>query len=75
MMKTPNITINQEVRFGKPVIAGTRVAVEDILLLLQGGYRLDEIPRQYPTVSLQNAKKAIAYAAQVLGKEEVLSIS
>ena len=69
------ITINQEVRFGKPVIAGTRIAVADIIYLLEGGYDIKEIPTQYPNVTLSQARKALGYAANILGKEEVLSIS
>ncbi len=70
-----NIQINPDVRFGKPTIAGTRIAVEDILLLLESGYRIDEIPKQYPPVTLKAAKQAVRYAASVLGKEETLTIS
>lgn len=69
------IEINQNVRFGKPVIKGTRIAVADILYLIEGGYNIKDIPNQYPTVSLSMAKKALRYAANILGKEEVLTIS
>lgn len=68
------IVIKQEVRFGKPIIKGTRVAIEDILGLLESGYRVDEIPKQLPTVKLAQVKQALRYTAQILGKEEVLSI-
>ena len=38
-----HIEINPEVRFGKPVIRGTRLAVEDILLMLAEGMSKEEI--------------------------------
>lgn len=69
------IEIKPEVRFGIPVIKGTRVAVVDLLNLVEAGYAVGEIPQQYPTVSLAAVKTAIRYAANILGKEEVLLVS
>jgi len=68
------IVIKQKVRFGKPVIQGTRIAVADILNLLRSGYRLDEIPEQYPGITVDEAEAGIRYAASVMGKEEILEI-
>ena len=68
------IVIKQKVRFGKPCIKGTRIAITDILQLLQNGYALTEIPAQYPDITLQDAEAALRYTARILGKEEVLEI-
>lgn len=43
----PRITINPEVRFGKPCIKGTRIAVIDIMQLLRGGMTRAEIISDY----------------------------
>lgn len=72
--KTGGIVIKQKVRFGKPAIYGTRVAIADILDLLRAGYRLDEIPAQYPGITVADAEAAIRYAARILGKEEIFEI-
>jgi len=69
------ITIKQHIRFGQPVIEGTRIAVADILRLFESGYNINEIPAQYPKVTVQKAKKALHYAANILGKEEIFAIS
>ena len=69
-----SIIIKQKVRFGKPCIKGTRVAITDILHLLQSGYDLTDIPKQYPGITISDAKIALRYAARVLGKEEILEI-
>ncbi|MFH1456567.1 MAG: DUF433 domain-containing protein [Patescibacteria group bacterium] len=69
------ITVKQTVRFGKPCIKGTRIAVTDILNLLKEGYNLQEIPNQYEGITVNKAKMAINYAANVLGKEEVLELN
>ena len=69
------IIIKPEVRFGQPTVAKTRIAIADILGLVEAGYRIDEIPGQYRAVTLGAVRKALRYAANLLGKEEVLAIS
>ena len=68
------IVIKQRVRFGKPVIRGTRIAVSEIVNLLRSGYRIDEIPKQYPGLTVAGAEAGVRYAARVLGKEEIFEI-
>ncbi len=68
------IVVKQQVRFGKPCIRGTRIAVTDLLGLLQRGYNVQDIPTQYPGVTASNARIALRYATRILGKEEVLEI-
>lgn len=73
--KTPTgIVIKQRVRFGKPCIKGTRVAIVDILNLLRAGYSIADIPAQYPGITVADTKTALQYAAKTLGKEEVFEI-
>ena len=55
------ITVSPEVRFGKPCIAGTRIAVEDIAVAyLQMGESLEKIALDY-NLSLASVYAAIAY--------------
>ena len=65
------IHVNPKIRFGKPCIRGTRIAVEDILNLLKAGYTFREILKQYPGIKEEDIKASLEYAASVLGKEEV----
>jgi len=58
-MQNRYIDIKQNVRFGKPVVKGTRVAVAGILGLVEAGYRVDEIPGQYRNITLPMAKDAV----------------
>jgi uncharacterized protein (DUF433 family) len=44
----PRITVDPEVCFGKPVIAGTRVRVMDVLAMLAGGATRAEILSDFP---------------------------
>lgn len=73
-IQNKHIEVNQNIRFGKPVVKGTRIAIADILGLVEAGYRVDEIPAQYQNITLPMAKNAIGYAKNILGKEEVLLV-
>lgn len=66
MAVNKRINIEPEVRFGKPVIAGTRIAVADILNLLAAGYTIKEIPQQYPGITEKDAIAAIKFSAELL---------
>jgi len=59
------ITINPKIRFGKPCIRGTRIAVVDILNLLAAGYTIDEIPKQYPGITKKDVLAAIEFATRL----------
>lgn len=65
-MPTKNrITIDPTIRFGKPCIRGTRIAVSDILNLLSAGYSIQEIPTEYPGISKQDVIAALEFAGQL----------
>lgn len=66
----PGITVDPGVRFGKPVIAGTRVPVDLILAKLAGGMRDEEVAEEYD-LTLDDVRAALGYAASVLANEEV----
>ena len=59
---------------GKPVIRGTRIAVDLVLELLAAGVEPGEIAEDYG-VSIGDVRAALLYAAKVLGREEVLIVS
>ena len=41
------VIINPDIRFGKPTIKGTRIAVDEILGALAGGMTFEEIEEEY----------------------------
>jgi len=59
------ITVDPKIRFGKPCIRGTRIAVVDILNLLATGYSIAEIPEQYPGITKKDVVTAIEFAGQL----------
>lgn len=56
------ISIDPEMRHGKPVIKGTRVPVDIILRSLTGGMGLKEIAKEYG-IGREDVLAAIEYAA------------
>lgn len=63
--KNEYITVDPEVRFGKPCIEGTRIAVVDVLNLLSAGYTMEEITEQYPELNKKQVKGAIKFATEL----------
>ena len=57
------ISIDSEIRFGKPCIKGTRIAVLDILQWLASGMSFDEIIINYPKLTMLQIRAALAYSA------------
>ena len=59
-----HIVIDNEIRFGKPCIKGTRITVGDILLWLSTGMSEQEILEDYPELQKIHIKAALAFAAE-----------
>ena len=57
------ITIHPEVRFGKPCIIGTRIAVSDILSWLASGMSHQQILEDYPLLKEEHLRAALGFAA------------
>lgn len=65
------IEINPEVMFGKPVVKGTRITVEQILRKLAAGMTPEEIVVEHPRLVLADIRAAEAFAADYMASEEV----
>ncbi|HVX28168.1 MAG TPA: DUF433 domain-containing protein [Parafilimonas sp.] len=57
------ISINPEIRFGKPCMKGTRIAVSDILQWLASGMKQEEILNDYPSLTKEHILAALSFAA------------
>ncbi len=55
------ITTNPMVRFGKPCINGTRIAVADILQWLASGMSQEDILDDYPLLAKEHLLAAFAF--------------
>ena len=65
-----NITVEQGVRFGKPVIEGTRVPVELIIGKIAGGMAIETVMREY-ALTREQVFAALKYAAKIVAQEEL----
>jgi uncharacterized protein (DUF433 family) len=57
------ISIDPEIRFGKPCIKGTRIAVLDILQWLASGMTNSEILLDHPVLREEHIFAALGFAA------------
>jgi uncharacterized protein (DUF433 family) len=69
------ITIDPAVLVGKPVIKGTRLAVEFIVDLLAHGWTEEEILRNYPGITPDDIRACLAYASALLHAERVYPLA
>jgi len=58
------ISINSEIRFGKPCITGTRISVYDILGWLASGMSNKEIISDFPQINENHIMACLNYAAE-----------
>ena len=56
------IAIDPEILVGKPVVKGTRLAVEFVIDLLAQGWTEAEILRNYPGLAREDILACLAYA-------------
>ena len=58
------ITIDSQVRFGKPTIRGMRISVYDILGWFASGMSTSQIMEDYPELTQEDIMAALSYAAE-----------
>jgi uncharacterized protein (DUF433 family) len=60
----PGITMDPDVRFGKPCIAGTRIDIPTIVGALAAGETVELVAAEY-SLTPEQVRAALAYAAHV----------
>lgn len=68
------IIVDPKVLVGKPIIKGTRIAVEFILELLANGWTYDEIQKSYPQLNNEDILAAIQYSLEIMKDEKTYAI-
>ena len=69
------IVIDPDILVGKPVIKGTRLAVEFIIGLLAEGWTEAEVLRNYPRLTQEDVRACLAYASARLQAERVYPLT
>ena len=66
------ITVDPEVHFGKPCVAGTRITVQSVLELLDEDLSFDEIIQDYyPDLAPEDIRACVQYAIALVAAEDI----
>jgi uncharacterized protein (DUF433 family) len=66
------ITVDPNIHFGKPCVAGTRIPVQSVLELLREGLSFPQIAQDYyPELEMEDIRACIQYAIDVIATEEI----
>jgi uncharacterized protein (DUF433 family) len=71
-MTHERIEINPTIMFGKPVVKGTRITVEQILRKLAAQMTIEQILTDHPHLASDDIYAAFAFAADYLAQEEII---
>ena len=64
-----HITINTNIRFGKPCIKGTRISVFDIKEWIDSGMSVSEIINDFPELNEEQIKVCLTFIADKVSKK------
>ena len=66
------IAVNPQIRFGKPCVAGTRIAVQSVLELIKEGLSFETIIQDcYPDLEVEDIQACIQYAMDIVSVEDI----
>ena len=66
------ISVNPNIHFGKPCVAGTRITVQSVLELIREGLTFNEIMQDYyPALTLEDIQACIQYAIDITAAEDI----
>lgn len=68
------IASDPEVLGGKPVVRGTRLAVDFLLGLFASGWTQQQVLDNYRALTPESLRAVFAYAAEVLGEETLIPV-
>lgn len=63
MQLDDRITISPGIRGGKPCVRGTRITVYDVLEYLAGGMSEEDILADFPSLTREDIRACLAFAA------------
>ncbi len=66
------ISVNSQIHFGKPCVAGTRVTVQNVLELLTEGLSFQDITEDYyPELDAADIQACLRYAIALIAAEDI----
>lgn len=65
------IAVDPDVLVGKPVVKGTRIAVEFVIDLMARGWATEQILKEYDHLTKEDIRACLMYASELLKSERV----
>lgn len=66
------ISVNPQIHFGKPCVAGTRVPVQNVLELVRDGLSFSQIIADYyPDLTVEDIQACLQYAIDTVALEDI----
>ena len=75
MSHESRIALDPAILSGKPVVRGTRLAVDFIVGLLGQGWTEADILRNYPGLTHEDILACLQYAGEVIGSEKIYPLA
>lgn len=72
-MMTERISVNPNICHGQACVKGTRIPVHQIIRMLAGGDRIDQLLDDYPSLKVEDIYACLDYAAS-LAEEQITPI-
>jgi uncharacterized protein (DUF433 family) len=69
----PGIVVDPAVRFGKPVIKGTRVPVDLVVGKLAAGMTIEAVAEEYG-LTREDVLASLSYAARTLAEDQIRAV-
>ena len=70
------IALNPDICNGRPVVAGTRIAVQTVLEFLAAGDSVDELLTEYPALTRDDVNACLDYASRLMANHySVVSVA
>ena len=69
------IVVDPELHHGEPCIKGTRVPVAILVGSIADGMTIDEVIKEYPQITHEAMRAALAYAADVVRQDILLPLA
>jgi uncharacterized protein (DUF433 family) len=63
------ISTSPDVCNGRPVVAGTRIAVQTVLEFLAAGDSVEDVLEEYPSLVRADVQACLDYASRVMGNQ------
>ncbi len=74
MKAIERIVVDPKIMVGKPIIKGTRIPVDAIIMRIADGMTIDEILKDYPKLTRKDVEAALEYSAMVVRGEDIVPV-